>query len=109
MVNEGIYPPSPLSTPKLKLFGNPRQLKRIYVVFNWITSVNASIPIQLLCNKVVKRDPDSLPAVLTTEKLLASLLPEYNKYYSLNKIKQRIEKGKMQSNKKTRRFKKKTK
>jgi hypothetical protein len=39
------------------------------------------IPVQLLINKVVKRDEDVLPAVKTTEKLLCTLIPDYNIYY----------------------------
>jgi len=34
---------------------------------------------------IVKREPDTLPAVKTTEKLLCSLVPAYNTYYMRNK------------------------
>lgn len=39
------------------------------------------MPVQLLCNIIVKREPDTLPAVKTTERLLCSLLPEYNVFH----------------------------
>jgi len=45
----------------------------------------SSIPVQLLCNVIVKREPDTLPAVKTTERLLCALVPSYNVYHMRNK------------------------
>lgn len=60
-------------------------LRKPSLFYNWVKGTYSSIPIQLLCNMIVKREPDTLPAVKTTERLLCSLVPEYNKYYVRNK------------------------
>jgi len=69
----------------------------------------SQIPVQILINKVIKRDNNTLPAVLTTEKLLCSLIPDYNLYNRRVKLQLINDKKRNQSNKKSNTFKRKYK
>nr|UIW13893.1 MAG: RNA-dependent RNA polymerase [Rhizoctonia solani mitovirus 102] len=85
LVNAGKAEPTPIRL-EIKTKGPSNIiLRKPSLFYNWVKGTYSSIPIQLLCNIIVKREPDTLPAVKTTERLLCSLVPEYNKYFMHNK------------------------
>nr|QIR30259.1 RNA-dependent RNA polymerase [Plasmopara viticola lesion associated mitovirus 36] len=85
LVNAGKAEPEPIQLQFKTKGPSNLILRKPSLFYNWVKGTYSSIPIQLLCNIVVKREPDTLPAVITTEKLLCSLVPEYNKYFVRNK------------------------
>jgi hypothetical protein len=85
LVNAGKAEPSPIQLNFKTKGPSNIILRKPSLFYNWVKGTYSSIPIQLLCNMIVKREPDTLPAVKTTERLLCALVPEYNKYFVHNK------------------------
>lgn len=91
LVNAGKAEPSPIQLNFKTKGPSNLILRKPSLFYNWMKGTYSRVPVQLLCNIVVKREPDTLPAVKTTERLLCALVPQYNIYYMRNKQRELLE------------------